>query len=107
MSVPPPPPSTSGAEASKKRKSTAPAPEDQRQKKGKKTADRAIPISSEDALIARLEQLKIGDSLIGQSHRALDAIGDAMTESDKRFCRALDKPMLAEFSLHRTIQVRP
>ena len=106
MNAPPPPPSTSGAEATKKRKTHVPSPVDQRQKKSKRV-DRAIPISSEDALIARLDQLKIGESLIGQSPKALDAIGDIMTESDKRFCRSLDKPLLAEFSLHRTIQVRP
>ena len=106
LNVPPPPPKpsvgTSKADAARKRKSTAPAPEDQRQSKTQK----AIPISTDDALVARLEQLKLSDSLIGHSLQALDAIGSVMTEADKRFCRSMDTPLLAEFCLHRSIQVR-
>ena len=103
LNDPPPAPSTSKAHANKKRSSTDHAPEDQRQKK--KGGDSAIPISSADALAARIEQLKINDSIIGHSLQALDAIGSAMTEADKHFCRSMDIPLLVEFGLHRSIQV--
>lgn len=106
LNAPPTPPTTSRDDASKKRKSNDPAPEDQRQKKKTFKGDRAIPISSEDTLVARLEQLKIGDSLIGQSLKALDAINSVMIDADKWLCRSLDTPLLAEFNLHRSIQVR-
>ena len=106
LNVPPPGPSASKSQTSKKRTPEAHVPEDQRpSQKKKKTSDAAIPISSADALAARLDQLKLTDSIVAHSPKALDALGAAMTESDKRFFRSLETPMLVEFGLHRAIQV--
>ena len=106
LNAPPPAPTTSKSQGSKKRAPEVHHPEDQRpSSRQRKSSDAAIPITSADALSARLDQLKLSDSIVGHSLQALDAVGSAMTEADKRFFRSMETELLVEFGVHRAVQV--
>lgn len=104
-----PPPATKKSapptkRASSKRKAT---PDDVNPRPSKApSSDKAIPISSEDALTARLSQLKLDDdSILGTASASALGFYEMLSTSDRRFLRSMEIPLLADFGVHKTVQV--